>query len=130
VDTLKEVNAPWALQEGFYQHGLECIGSTIEQSTKEAQMSVLVTMRVKVHDFEGTKEAVAKYGKSMLNAGCHWYKIYQRDGDEKEVLWLMEFDSHEAFEKSGSEFEDDFVALINPASDWDDAVWKLSLQTE
>jgi hypothetical protein len=49
-------------------------------------------------------------------------------GDEKEVLWTMEFDSHEAFEKSGSEFEDDFVSLINPASDWDDAVWKISLE--
>ncbi len=105
-------------------------------------MSVLVTMRVKVHDFEGTKQAVAKYGDAMLKAGCHWLKVHQRDGDDKEVLWLMEFDSHEAFEKSGSDFEEDFVplpaqrgsegsgivALIDPASDWDDAVWKLSLE--
>ena len=92
-------------------------------------MSVLVTMRVNVHDFEGTQQAVAKYGEALLKAGCHWYKVYQRDGDDKEVLWLMEFDSHEAFEKSGSEFEEDFVSLINPASDWDDAVWKPSLQS-
>jgi len=92
-------------------------------------MSVLVTMRVKVHDFEGTKQAVAKYGDTMLKSGCHWYKVYQRDGDDKEVLWLMEFDSHAAFEKSGSEFEEDFVALINPASDWDDAVWNISVQS-
>ena len=93
-------------------------------------MSVLVTMRVKVHDFKGTKQAVEKYGDAMLNAGCHGFKVYQRDGDAKEVLWLMEFDSHEAFEKSGSDFEEDFVSLINPASDWDDAVWKMSLQKE
>ena len=46
-------------------------------------MSVLVTMRVKVHDFEGTKQAVAKYGETMMKTGCHWYKVYQRDGDEK-----------------------------------------------
>ena len=91
-------------------------------------MSVLVTMRVKVHDFEGTKQAVTKYGEIMRKTGCHWFKVYQRDGDAKEVLWLMEFDSHEAFEKSGSELEEDFVALVNPASDWDDAVWKLSLE--
>ena len=91
-------------------------------------MSVLATMRVKVHDFAGTEQAIAKYGDAMLKAGSHWFKVYQRDGDEKEVLWLMEFDSHADFEKSGSEFEDDFVALINPAGDWDDAVWKLSLQ--
>ena len=40
----------------------------------------------------------------------------------------MEFDSNEAFEKSGSAFEDDFVALIDPAGEWDDAVWKLSIE--
>ena len=40
----------------------------------------------------------------------------------------MEFDSQEAFEKSGADFEEDFVALIDPASHRDDAVWKLSLQ--
>jgi hypothetical protein len=28
------------------------------------------------------------------------------------------------------DFEEGFVSLINPASDWDDAVWKLSLQKE
>ena len=28
-------------------------------------MSVLVTMRVKVHNFEGTKQAVAKYGDAV-----------------------------------------------------------------
>ena len=32
-------------------------------------MSVLVTMRVKVHNFEGTKQAVAKYGESQRAAG-------------------------------------------------------------
>jgi Tat protein secretion system quality control protein TatD with DNase activity len=102
----------------------------LRNQPKEARMSVLVTMRVKVHDFEGTKQAVEKYGDVMLKAGAHWFKVYQRDGDDKEVLWLMEFDSHEAFEKSGSAFGEDFVSLINPASDWDDAVWKLSLQKE
>jgi len=91
-------------------------------------MSVLVTMRVKVHDFQGTRDAVDKFGSTMRKSGCHWFKVYQRDGNEKEVLWLMEFDSHEAFEKSGSEFEEAFVTLINPAGDWDDAVWNQSLQ--
>jgi len=91
-------------------------------------MSVLVTMRVKVHDFEDTQQAVAKYGEAMRKAGCHWFKVHQRDGDDKEVLWLMEFDSHEAFEKSSSEFEEDFVSLINPAGEWDDAVWNLALE--
>ena len=91
-------------------------------------MSVLVTMRVKVHDFEGTRQAAAKYGEAMRKAGCYWFQVHQRDGDDKEVLWLMEFDSHEAFEKSGSEIGEEFVSLINPATDWDDAVWKLCLE--
>jgi quinol monooxygenase YgiN len=94
-------------------------------------MSVLVTMRVKVHDFEGTRKAVAKYGAAMKKGGCHWYRVYQKDGDDKEVLWMMEFDSHDAFEKSGKnpDFdEEDFVKIIDPAGDWDDAVWKVSLE--
>lgn len=91
-------------------------------------MSVLVTMRVKVNGFEGTEQAVIKYGDAMRKSGCHWFKVYRRDGDDKEVLWLMEFDSHEAFEKSGGDFQEDFVNMINPVSDWDDAVWKLSLE--
>jgi hypothetical protein len=89
-------------------------------------MPVLASIRVKVHDFEGTKQAVSKHGAVMLEAGYHWFKVCQRDGDEKDVLWLMEFDSHEAFEESG----DDFVSPIHPASDWDDVVWKLALQKE
>jgi hypothetical protein len=89
-------------------------------------MSVLVTMRVKVYDFEGTQQAAARYGDAMRKAGCHWFKVYRRD--DREVLWLMEFDSHEAFEKSGSEIGEDFVSLIDPASEWDDAVWKVSIE--
>jgi quinol monooxygenase YgiN len=91
-------------------------------------MSVLVTMRVKVNEFGGTERAVAKYRDTIIKSGCHWFKVYRRDGDDKEVLWLMEFDSHEAFEKSGEEFQEDFVKMINPASDWDDAVWKPALE--
>jgi hypothetical protein len=41
----------------------------------------------------------------------------------------MEFDSHEAFEKCGSEFEEDFISMIYSASDWDDAVWKVALES-
>ena len=86
-------------------------------------------MRVKGHDFEGTRQAVARYDDVRLKSGCHGYKVCQRDGDDKELLWLMEFDRHAAFEKSGGDMEEGFVSLIHPASDWDDAVWKLSLQS-
>jgi hypothetical protein len=43
-------------------------------------MSVLVTKRVKVHNFDGTKQAVEKYGDAMKKAGCHWRKAHQPDG--------------------------------------------------
>ena len=85
-------------------------------------------MRVRVHDLGATEQAVAKYGEALQKAGCHWFKVYRRDGNEKEVLWLMEFGSYEAFEKSSEGMEEDFVSLINPASEWDDAVWKLALE--
>ena len=52
-------------------------------------MSVLVTMRVKVKDFEGVKAAAAKYNNAMKAAGCHWSKIYRAEKDPNDVLFLM-----------------------------------------
>jgi quinol monooxygenase YgiN len=89
-------------------------------------MSVLVTMRVKVSDFKGVKAAMAKYAGPMKQAGCHWAKVYRAEKDQNDVLFLMEWESHEAFNNSGEEGGDDFNALVQPASDWDDVVWHLS----
>ncbi len=89
-------------------------------------MSVLVTMRVKVHDFEGTKQAAAKYAQAMKKAGCHWFKIYRAEKDPNNVLWLMEWESHSAFNAVGDETGEAVNTLVDPASDWDDVVWQLS----
>jgi quinol monooxygenase YgiN len=89
-------------------------------------MSVLVTMRVKVKNFEGVKAAMAKYADSMKAAGCHWAKVYRAEKDPNDVLFLMEWDSHEAFNASGEEGGDDFNALVQPVGEWDDVVWHLS----
>ena len=89
-------------------------------------MSVLITMRVKVHDFEGTKKAAAMFTKTAKQAGCHWAKVYRSEKDPNDVLWLMEWDSHEAFNKSGDESGDEFNALVDPAGEWEDVVWTLS----
>jgi quinol monooxygenase YgiN len=89
-------------------------------------MSVLVTMRVKVNDFEGVKAAQAKYKDALKAAGCHWSKIYRAEKDPNDVLFLMEWDSHEAFNTFGDQTGEDFNALIQPAGDWDDVVWHLS----
>ena len=89
-------------------------------------MSVLVTMRVKVKDFEGVKAAMAKYAGAMKRVGCHWAKVYRAEKDPNDVLFLMEWESHDAFNASGEESGDDFNALVQPVSDWDDVVWRLS----
>lgn len=89
-------------------------------------MSVLVTMRVRVKDFEGVKAAMAKYGNAMQSAGCHWARVYRSEKDPDDVLFLMEWESHEAFNASGEDSGDDFNALVQPASEWDDVVWHLS----
>jgi heme-degrading monooxygenase HmoA len=83
-------------------------------------------MRVRVHDFEGTKAAAAKYAGAMKSAGCHWFKIYRAEKDPNEVLWLMEWESHDAFNAAGEDSGDDVNALVQPAGEWDDVVWHLS----
>ncbi len=89
-------------------------------------MSVLITMRVKVHDFEGTRKAAEMFAKGAKAAGCHWAKVYRSEKDPNDVLWLMEWESHEAFNKSGDETGEQFNELVNPAGDWEDVVWHLS----
>ena len=89
-------------------------------------MSVLITMRVKVHDFEGTLKAAEMFAMNAAKAGCHWSKVYRSENDPNDVLWLMEWESHEAFNRSGDESGEEFNALVNPAGEWEDVVWHLS----
>lgn len=89
-------------------------------------MSVLVTMRVKVKDFAGVKAAMAKYAGDMQRTGCHWAKVYRAEKDPHDILFLMEWESHDAFNASGEGTGDDFNALVQPVGEWDDVVWHLS----
>jgi quinol monooxygenase YgiN len=89
-------------------------------------MPVLVTMRVKIHDFEGTKKAAVLFAETGKKAGCHWAKVYRSEKDPNVILWLMEWESHEAFNKSGDESGEQFNELVNPAGEWDDVLWHLS----
>ena len=89
-------------------------------------MSVLITMRVKVHDFEGTRKAAEMFAENAKGAGCYWAKVYRSEKDPNDVLWLIEWESHEAFNKSGDESGERFNGLVNPAGEWDDVVWHLS----
>lgn len=89
-------------------------------------MSVLITVRVKVNDFEGTKKAATMFAESAKKVGCHWAKVYPSEKDPNDILWLMEWESHNAFNKSGGETGEQFNELVVPASDWEDVVWHLS----
>jgi hypothetical protein len=89
-------------------------------------MSVLITMRVKVHDFAGTRKAAELFAKTAKKAGCHWAKVYRSEKDPNDVLWLMEWESHEAFNRSGDDSGEEFNGLVDPAGEWDDVVWQLS----
>ncbi len=89
-------------------------------------MPVLITMRVKVYDFEGTKKAAANFAQIAKQAGCYWAKVYRSEKNPNDVLWLMEWESHEAFNKSSEETGDEFNRLVNPMGDWEDEVWHLS----
>ena len=89
-------------------------------------MSVLITMRVKVKNFEGTKKAAHLFVKNAKNAGCYSAKVYRSEKDPNDILWLMEWESHEAFNKSGEESGDEFNSLVEPAGEWEDVVWLLS----
>ena len=89
-------------------------------------MSVLITMRVKVHDFEGTKKAADLFVKNAKKAGCRSARVYRSEKDPNDVLWLMEWDSHDAFNKSGDETGEQFNSLVDPAEEWEDVVWHLS----
>ena len=89
-------------------------------------MPVLVTMRVKVYDFGGTKRAAAKYAEKMKTLGCHWLRIYRSESNPNYILWLMEWESREAFESLGSVVEEDINALVNPVGNWEEVIWDFS----
>lgn len=89
-------------------------------------MPILVTMRMKVYDFSGTKRAAAKYTEKMKKAGCHWLRIYRSDSNPNYILWLMEWESREAFESLGNVVEDDINEIVNPVNGWEEVVWQFS----
>ncbi len=64
--------------------------------------------------------------KLRKKAGCHWANAYRSERDANDILWLMEWDSHDAFNNSGAETGTQFNELVKPAGEWDDVVWHLS----
>lgn len=66
------------------------------------------------------------FAQTAKKSGCHWAKVYRSEKDSNDVLWLMEWESHEAFNKSGDESGEEFNALVDPVGEWEDVAWNLS----
>ena len=65
-------------------------------------------------------------GDNRFESGAFGFYVYRSEKDPNEVLWLMEWESHEAFNKSGDESGEEFNSLVTPAGEWQDDVWHLS----
>ncbi len=90
-------------------------------------MSVLVSMRVKISDWEsfrGANDWMIGLGKP---AGLHWSKVYREESDAGHVLVLQEWDDHDSFHKSSDEIGDEFNRRATTEGlEWVTYVWKES----
>lgn len=87
-------------------------------------MTVLVTMRGNVKDWDSFKGAIDWYAGLDKPAGLHWSRAYRREGDENYVLMIEEWDDHESFHKSSDALGDEFVERSKADfSDWVTQVW-------
>jgi quinol monooxygenase YgiN len=80
-------------------------------------MSVLVTLRGNVSDWNAMKEAIAWYASKPRPAGLHWSRTYRREGDDNYLLLIEEWDDHDSFHKSSDELGDEFTERAK--QDWD-----------
>jgi quinol monooxygenase YgiN len=87
-------------------------------------MSVLVSMRVKVNDWDAFKAANDWYVGLGKPAGLHWSKVYRQESDPNNVLLLEEWDDHDSFHKSSDEVGDEFNKRAKTEGlEWVTFVW-------
>lgn len=90
-------------------------------------MSVLVSMRVKVTDWDAFKSANDWWVSQGKPAGLHWTKVYREESDPNHVLILEEFDDHDSFHKASDEVGDEFNRRAKTEGlEWVTFVWKES----
>ena len=91
-------------------------------------MSVLVTLRGNVSDWNAMKEALAWYAGKPRPAGLHWSRTYRREGDDKYLLLIEEWDDHDSFHKSSDEMGDEFTERAK--QDWEGWVTEVWTPTD
>ena len=87
-------------------------------------MTVLVTLRGNVSDWNAMKDAYTWYAGLPKPAGLHWSRAYRREGEENYVLMLEEWDDHDSFHKSTDSLGEEFTERAKQNWDgWVTEVW-------
>ena len=87
-------------------------------------MTVLVTLRGNVSDWNAMKAAIDWYASQPRPAGLHWSRTYRREGDDAYTLLIEEWDDHDSFHKSSDEVGDEFNKRAGTEGlDWVTNVW-------
>ena len=87
-------------------------------------MTVLVTMRGTITDWNAFRGAIGWYAEQPKPAGLQWSRSYRREGEENYVLMIEEWDDHDSFHKSSDELGDQFVERSKADfSGWVTEVW-------
>ena len=90
-------------------------------------MTVLITMRGNVSDWGAMKGALEWYASQPRAAGLHWSRTYRREGDDKYLLFIEEWDDHDSYHKSTDEHGDEFTKRAKQDWDgWETEVWQPS----
>jgi quinol monooxygenase YgiN len=90
-------------------------------------MTVLVTLRGNVSDWNAMKGALDWYASQPRPAGLHWSRSYRREGDDNYVLLIEAWDDHDSFHKASDETGPQFTERAK--QDWDGwvtEVWSYS----
>ncbi len=64
---------------------------------RRGKPQVLITRRVKVRNFNDVKATAVKFNDEMKRAGCFPSMVYRAESDLNDVLFLMDWTSHDAF---------------------------------
>jgi len=87
-------------------------------------MTVLVTLRGRVSDWNAMKGAIEWYAGQPKPAGLYWSRTYRREGDTDYVLLIEEWDDHDSFHKSSDALGDEFTERAKQDwTGWETEVW-------
>ena len=99
--------------------------------TQQEDRQILFTMRIKTANWDRLKKANDEVFGGLLDkareAGLISSKVYRSEADPSEVLFVMQWSSHDALHRFGDEHGDRFneAAGVQP-EDWEDIAWSLS----